>query len=143
MTRYVLDASVAAKWFLSANDESYAEESLTLLQLYATGSVQFFVPDLFFAEFGNILWKAEKLGRCDSKAADLATKSIIDRKIPSFSSAPLLARALQIARRHGRTVYESLYLALAVDLDAPLVTADERLANSVRGRLPVRWLGSL
>lgn len=143
MTRYVLDASVAAKWFLSASDESYAEEALALLRLYAAGSVQFFVPDLFFAEFGNILWKAERLGRCDSKTADLATKAIIDRKLPSFSSGPLLSRALQIARRHGRTVYDSLYLALAVDLDGTLVTADERLANSVRGRLPVRWLGSL
>lgn len=139
----MLDASVAAKWFLSAKDESHKEAALGLLRLYVAGDVQFVVPDLFFAEFGNILWKAERLKRCSPLTADLALEAIVGRNIPSFPTGPLLKSALLIARRYGRTVYDSLYLALAVEADASFVTADERLANSARGRLPVLWLGAL
>ena len=44
-----------------------------------------------------------------------------------------LAGALEIAMQMGRTVYNSLYLALAVAEGCPLVTADERLFNSLQG----------
>ncbi len=42
-----------------------------------------------------------------------------------------------------RTVYDSLYVALAVDSKAELVTVDEKLANALAARLPVKWLGAL
>ena len=47
-------------------------------------------------------------------------------------SAPLLEAALDIALRIGRTVYDSLYMALAVQLDCRLVTADEKLYNALK-----------
>lgn len=53
MTSYVLDAGVAAKWFLPAATEPLSREALQLLQRYAKGRVNFVVPDLFFAEFAN------------------------------------------------------------------------------------------
>ncbi len=43
----------------------------------------------------------------------------------------------------GRSVYDSIYLALAVESAGQLVTADERLVNAVAGRLPVIWLGAI
>ena len=143
MTRYVLDASVAAKWFLQAEDEPFTEEALQLLRNYVSADVELFVPDLFFAEFANIFWKAERLHRCDPRTTNRALAEIINRNLPSFPAMPLLNQATLIARACGRTVYDSLYLALAVALDALLVTADERLVRSVRGRLPVVWLGAL
>jgi len=63
VTRCVLDASVAAKWFLPASGETLTEEALRLLEGYVKGDPQFLVPDLFWPEFGNILWKAVRLGR--------------------------------------------------------------------------------
>jgi len=141
--RYVLDASVAAKWFLSAADETLTEEALHLLHLYLEAEVQFFVPDLFFAELANIFWKAERLGRCDSQTTDAALTELIERNLPTFPSAPRLKQAAGIARTFGRTVYDSLYLALAQELNATFVSADARLVNSVRGRLPAAWLGAL
>jgi predicted nucleic acid-binding protein len=36
-----------------------------------------------------------------------------------------------------------LYIALAVQSGTDLVTADERLANAVAARLPVKWLGGI
>jgi predicted nucleic acid-binding protein len=40
-------------------------------------------------------------------------------------------------------VYDSLYVALAVQAKTELITADERLANSLAAHLPVKWLGIL
>ena len=102
-----------------------------------------FVPDLFFAEFANIFWKAERLGRCDPATTDLAVSEIVGRGFPTFATAPLLAHAGSIARTFQRTIYDNLYLAVAIAIGAPLLTADRRLVHSVQGRLPALWLGAM
>jgi predicted nucleic acid-binding protein len=56
----------------------------------------------------------------------------------------LADKVLQYALLYGRSVYDSSYLALA-DLEGiDLITADERLFNSVQKDLPwVLWIGNL
>jgi predicted nucleic acid-binding protein len=56
---------------------------------------------------------------------------------------PLLRDAYLMAAAFGRTVYDCMYVTLAVMSGAPLITADERLANALAARFPVRRLGSL
>lgn len=143
MSLLVIDPSVAAKWFLPARGETLANEALELLGRYAKGEVRFVVPDLFWAEFGNILWKATRLGRLTEAAADSAIGALRDRGLPTVSSKSLLAEAFAIATAFDRTVYDSLYVALAVEGKAQLVTADEKLANALAAHLPVKWLGAL
>jgi len=55
---FVVDASVAAKWFVPAEGETLTYEALEFLRRYATGQIRLIVPDLFWGEFANILWKA-------------------------------------------------------------------------------------
>lgn len=43
-----------------------------------------------------------------------------------------LLRALELAERHGLTVYDATYLHLAMDIDAPLATLDRQLAAAAR-----------
>jgi predicted nucleic acid-binding protein len=50
--------------------------------------------------------------------------------------------AFAIAAQFKRSVYDSVYVALAMSLQTHLVTADERLANALAAYLPVRWLGA-
>ena len=64
-------------------------------------------------------------------------------RFPTTSSHDLLEEAFSIAATFDRTVYDSLYVALAVRLKADMVTADERLANALAAHLPVKWLGAV
>lgn len=136
----VLDASVAAKWFLPAAGEKFADEALRLLHLHATGELRFIVPDLFWPEFGNILWKAVRQRRCSRAVAEAAVSSLRDRRFPTFSSLDFLVEAFTIAVNFDRTLYDAVYIALAIAANSELVTADERLVNAVAAYLPVKWL---
>ncbi len=143
MTRCVLDASVAAKWFLPASGETLTEEALRLLEGYVKGDTRFLVPDLFWPELGNILWKAVRLGRISRESAEDALASLEARKIPTSPASPLLRNAFAIAAAFDRTVHDCMHVALSVASNAPLVTADERLVNALAARFSVLWLGSL
>ena len=143
MTRFVIDASVAVKWFLPPSGEPLADEALRLLAGYVEGRYQFLVPDLIWAECANIFWKAARQGRCSPKTAEEAILALRNRNLPTTSSHSLLPEAFSLAATFDRTVYDSLYVALAIRLKADLVTADERLANVLAAHLPVKWLGSV
>lgn len=122
--RVVVDASVAVKWYL---EEDHTTPARRLLD----GTYGLIVPDLFFAEIGNVLWKRWRRGELDD---DVITETLaaLDR-VPceTRSARPLLSRAMTFATSLQRTVYDSLYLALAIDTGARLVTADRRFHASV------------
>jgi predicted nucleic acid-binding protein len=143
VTTVVLDASVAAKWFLPAASETLLDEALDLLSRYTSGELRLIVPDLFWPEFGNILWKAARQGRGSRASAESAILAMRERALPTISSLELLNDAFAIASEFDRTVYDSIYVALAVAFKAQLVTADERLANALAAYLPVKRLGSV
>jgi predicted nucleic acid-binding protein len=138
----VVDASVAAKWFLPAAGETLADEARGLLHRYASGQIRLIVPDVFWAEFANILWKAARQGRWTKDAADTAIAAMKDRNLPTVPSLALLEAAFTIAITFQRSVYDSLYVALAISSKAELLTADEKLARVLAPPLPVKWLGS-
>ena len=143
MTPFVLDASVAVKWFLSPNDEELTAEALALLRKFSQREALFIIPDLFWAEVASAFRKAIRLGRFDKTSAQNAFSYLENCNLPVYSTALLLQNAFEIALAHDRSVYDSLYVALAVQSHAPLITADERLANSLASRFPVKWLGAL
>lgn len=143
MSEVVLDAGIAAKWWLTGKEEQLRDEALDLLKRYVEGEIRFIVPDLFWPELGNILWKAVRQRRCSRSLAETALTETRGRKFPTFSSRELMAEAFAIATKFDRTFYDSLYVALAVGFKAELVTADERLANALAAYLPVKWLGAI
>lgn len=143
MSTCVIDASVAAKWLLPSAGEPLAEEALELLRDYVEGRLRMIVPDLFWAELGNILWKAVRLRRIPDSTATKALQVMVGRNLPTVSSRVLLDDAFAIARTFDRTLYDALYLALAVQSKCPCITADERLARALAAHLPVKLLGSL
>lgn len=126
MTPVVVDASVALKWFVP---EALAAEASRLLD----GSFELWAPDLLVAECGNTVWK--KVARGELAAAEardvLAALSQVPLNVvPAFE---VVQPALEIALALQRTVYDSLYVALAVARDCPLITADDRLVRALAG----------
>ena len=142
MSRIVVDASVAAKWLLPGAHEPLADEASQLLAQYADGSIQLIVPDLFWAEMGNLLWKAVRLKRWTVSDAKIGLASLSEYRFTSIPNQSLLDIAFAIATAFDRTVYDSLYVALAVSAKFQFVTADEKLANALAAHLPVKWLGA-
>ena len=51
----------------------------------------------------------------------------------AISAPSLFEPAYLLAAEFGRTVYDSLYLALALLATCPMVTADRRLVNALQG----------
>ena len=143
MSALVLDASVAVKWMIPSSKETLTGESLQLLKRHVDGEINFIVPDVFWAEVGNVLWKGVRQRRWPQALAEGAASDIRDRDFFTVSSLTLLPEALRIAFVHDRSVYDCLYVALAVQFKTEVITADERLANALAAHLPVKWLGAV
>jgi len=92
---------------------------------------------------GNILWKCVRTDRVSVKSASEALAGILEYGFLTVGAAELVEDALAIALSTGRTVYDAMYVALAVQRNAAFVTADERLVNSLATHWPVKWLGVL
>ena len=116
--KWVVDASVAAKW-LAPEPESRLAETLLDDELI--------VPDLLFAEVGNILWKKQLRGEMDAAATQIGARWLLQVPVQVHDSAGLLADALALALQLQHPAYDCFYLALARRVDAPLMTADRRL----------------
>lgn len=125
MSQYVVDASVAVKWFVP---ESYAVASLRLLD----GTHDLLAPDLFLPRFGNILWKKIRLREIALTEGRDILRGLRTIPLDLHPSDDLLEPAFEIANGINRTVYDSLYLALALLRGCRLVTADRRLHDVVR-----------
>jgi len=138
----VLDASVAVKWFLPEKVETLTREALALMDGCRKKEIQIIVPDLFWVEFASVLRKAIRRGNYSKDSADAALATMKDLDFPTVSSLELLEKAFEIAMTFERTVYDSIYVALAVQTQSQLITADEHLVNSLAARFPVKWLGA-
>lgn len=126
MTAIVVDASVAMKWLVP---EDLSEEAVRLLD----GSFDLLAPDLLFPECGNVLWKKVIRGELSAAEAQPILAELARAPLLVVPSRPLLEVALPIALDTRRTVYDALYLAVAVLKDCALVTADERFARALEG----------
>ena len=122
--------------------EPLTDESVQLLKRYTDAEVEFIVPDVFWAEVGNVLWKGTRQRRWRQAEAEAVAADMRARDFATVSSLILMPEALRIAFAYDRSIYDSLYVALAVQSKAELITADERLANALAAHLPVKWLGA-
>ncbi len=122
-----MDASVGAKWFVP---EVHAAEA----RAWRTGPDELHVPAFFFdLEIANILWKKVRRAEITRADADLILGQLPALPLTRHPESPLLASAFDLAHRTQRTVYDCLYLALAVQLGGRMLTADQRFYNSLAG----------
>jgi predicted nucleic acid-binding protein len=94
----------------------------------ARGTLVCWWPTLLYLEVANALLRAQRSQRLSPPAARALLGAV--RRIPARSVAVerLVEEALALATSRGLSVYDACYAALAETVDAPLVTADRRLA---------------
>jgi predicted nucleic acid-binding protein len=143
VTGLVVDASVAIKWLSPFRLEALASQARGLLARWQRGAIELIAPDLIWLEIANAHWKAVRQNRCTASDAETSLAILHAQELPTVPSEQFIDLALRIALQHGRTVYDSLYLALAVTLNSELITADEKLVNALASYFPVRWLGAI
>ena len=125
MRRFVVDASVVIKWFVP---EVHHEAARRLLR----EGFELLSPDLVRAEVGNVLWKKWRRGELSAGEAVAVLRDFGRFPLRIRSSEPLMEGAWTVAQRFGRSFYDGLYVALAVETESSLVTADLRLYNALR-----------
>jgi predicted nucleic acid-binding protein len=122
----VVDANVAAKWYLP---EIGTEAALELMD----GPTRLFAPDLIRLEVLGSLTRCVRTGeagpdetrkRCDDWFRHLAAGVV--SLIPE---ADLLGEALSLSLEIKHNLQDCLYLAAARRLDAPLITADKKFLD--------------
>lgn len=126
MSLYVVDASIAIKLFVP--------------EVHSASAIRFFsdaheliVPEFMLAEVANIVWKkATLLGELTESEAEIIVDAVKELPLGYYYTSSLIANALKIAMTTKRSVYDSLYLALARKEGCQLMTDDRKLFESLQ-----------
>ena len=123
--RYVVDASIAVKWFF---DEEHSAAALRI-----RGSKALLHAPVFFRlESTNAVCKKIRRGEVDAAGGIECLQRLRQMPMLFHDDTAIMAEALGLALELRRSLYDCLYLALAVELGCQFVTADARFVTGVR-----------
>lgn len=124
MRAAVIDASVAIKWVIAEPFSEQAHALLTEPTLCA--------PAHWQGEAVNALWAQVIRGVWPAEDAIERAAILKDAPVEPVPLAQLLNPALKLAIALHSTVYDSLYVALAVARGIPLISDDQKLLRKMR-----------
>jgi predicted nucleic acid-binding protein len=133
MTRYVIDASVAVKWFLpDAADETNTLEALDLFLRLRAAEIALLQPPHWKAEVAAVL--ARRIP--GTAAANIDDLNLLEG-IEIIDMPLIYHRAVQLAIDLSHHLFDTLYHATALESDAVMITADRRYYDKAapRGRI--------
>ena len=117
---FVVDASVALKWYVPEENADLADDILR-------SGRQLIAPQIVVAEVANASWTLVRKGQLDPKQHHRIAAAIAR---PFDLLAPLTAllpRAAAIALELDHPIYDRFYLALGEARTAPLIADDRSL----------------
>lgn len=124
MSVFVVDASLVIKWFVPEIESEAARRWLD-------ASHDYVAPDLLFSEAGNAVWKKVRRQELDEHQGQQLVNDLAHIAVETIAARTLLQDALGVAFAAGVTVYDALYLSLAVRLETAVITGDDRFADKV------------
>src|SRR5690242_11121105 len=126
--RCVIDTSVCIKCFIA---DPLTAKVNQLFTHFANPQTEIFVPDLFYIECANVLWKyvRARMYTAGEVQTDLATLKSFPLRV--VSTADLMADAVTIALNFGISAYDASYVALSQQVGAILLTLDAKLVRAV------------
>ncbi|PKQ37250.1 MAG: hypothetical protein CVT59_08405 [Actinobacteria bacterium HGW-Actinobacteria-1] len=117
-----VDSCVAFKWFAPA-DEPGLEEALALLRAHRDGEIALVAPSLLRAEVTNSL----RYSGCGLDALQGAVQDLTRFHIEFVEPDDgILSHAAALALEHGISVYDAIFLAVAIQRKCALVSADRK-----------------
>jgi predicted nucleic acid-binding protein len=131
--KYVLDSNVALKWVLP---EINAAKAIRIRDEFRLGTHELLAPDVFTAEIGHALTRAERRGLIQPVDGAMKLSDILASLPDLYPSLPILTRAYQISSQARHGFYDCLYVALAEREGCELLTADDRLIRSLQPAFP-------
>ena len=137
---YVVDASVAAKWFVR-QVEADRDRALSIRERHVAGQCRLIVPEFGLLEIVNAIRYSPRAKEADGAAA-LELLHDLDLEVHSISW-DLLRKANAIAWAYKIAVYDAAYVALAESVGFPLLTVDEVLLKKLKGHSIVLGLWDL
>jgi predicted nucleic acid-binding protein len=125
---FVVDSSIAVKWFLP---EAWHDEALQILNREDA----IYAPDLIVAEVANVAWKKALRGEViERQALDIVAG--ISSGVPILCPSSLLSEAaLKMGLAINHPVYDCLYMACAEYFGSYVITDDQRLCRAVIGTI--------
>jgi predicted nucleic acid-binding protein len=126
MSLYVVDASIAIKVYVPEVHSAQA------IRFFSDGH-ELIIPEFMLAELANIVWKKSALlGELTASESKTIVDAVRELPLGYYYTSGLLTEALQIALSTKRTVYDSLYIALAASQECQLMTDDRKLYESLQ-----------
>jgi predicted nucleic acid-binding protein len=135
---WVVDASVGIPLFINGPLSDSAHSLFA--HLTAKPLARIYVPDLFYIEIANVLWKYVRWQGLAMVQAQEYLYQLGQLDLQVMSTAYLMTDALAQASLYTITAYDASYLALAQRLSVPLITADAKLAKTLQDTERVQLL---
>ena len=92
-----------------------------------SGSNTAIVPELLLAEAANVVLKKKICGELSEEEGTQLLADIQAMPIRLISHQMFILEAYELADRYRLTVYDALFIALAVKHSAPVLSADEKI----------------
>lgn len=128
MKRFVVDTSVALKWFSKEKDSEKADKLLKTLE---SKQIEIYLPELAKYELGNALFKGKRLSYVQARAI-LETLYMLPLNFVA-EDFKLAKTSYRLAEKLNITYYDACFLALAKIRKIPLITANPKHQRTVRG----------
>jgi predicted nucleic acid-binding protein len=122
---FVIDASVVVKWFVPEIHSDAARRLLVMAHEYVA-------PDRLFSETAKTIWKKVRRKELTAEEGHQLVVDMGQIAVETVSCRALAEDAHALANATGRTVYDSMYVALAVRLNTRAITADDRLDAALK-----------
>ena len=135
---WVLDASIAPKWFFADRaDEPLVAPAITLLQRFQTGEDRFLRPPHFVAEMAALL------ARESPETANDSVNDLLTMTCKTMADEVVYRRAIALADKLDHHLFDTLYHAVALVHDATLVTADAKYFKKAKKLDAIIWLAGV
>ena len=125
--RIVTDASIGVKWFSYKNEDN-VDLALEIRNKQFQNKIEIIVPDLFFFEIMNALFK-KKGFTGDIVHLSFETLYCMNLNI-IYPGKEIINIAIDISDKTKLTFYDSLYIAVAIGEEALLLTEDREILQN-------------